>query len=212
MLKNRFFIFFITISLLGVLLTSPPMQMAKYMVLGFLAPFLDEYLEKKWENRPTIFLLWELMSYDYVHADVAANILSKRKEKMAVPILLIALKSPLRLTYSRAMFALGEIGDESAIKPLMSIVKSGVKHPKYASALSALSIMAYKPVLSILLKMVEGTEEERARAVLMLGNYKDKDLLPLLMKIASSDKEDYIRNRAKEAIENITKKENTGGK
>lgn len=203
MWKNDFFKLFIILSILGVILFTPPVQIARWAVLNFFAPFLYRDTKDAWNNKPTVFLLWKLLGYNPINADIAADILGERKEKSAVPILLIGLQSPLGMTKWRAMHTLGEIGDKRAIKPLMSIVKKDMKDDNYYGALRALSEMKYEPILPIVIKMTRGTENERGDAVLMLGDFEDPKLLPILKKIAEEDKEDYIRDRAKEAIDRI---------
>lgn len=206
MWKNSFFKIFIAISIVGIFIFTPPVQRGVWETLYFLNPFLYIDIRDAWSNKSTIFLLSKLLGPNPVHADIAADILGERKEKIAVPILLIGLRSPLRMTKWRAMRTLGQIGDQRAVKPLMAIIENRAKDENYYRALSALSEMKYEPTLPIVIKMTQGTETERGEAIPMLGKYEDPKLLPILRKIAEQDKEADIRNRAEEAILRINKK------
>lgn len=207
MWKNKFFVIFIIVSLSCIVITSPPVQIAKWMILEFLAPHIYSDIKVDWQKKPTAFLLWKLvMNYNYIQADVAAEILSERKEKMAVPILVMGLKSPLEMVRRRAILTLGDIGDKRAIKPLISIIKRGSKNGEYFSALGSLAKLKYEPIIPILMQMLNEEKNDRAEAVRILGYFKKAELLPLFEKIAAEDPENYIRNRAKKAMASIREK------
>ena len=149
------------------------------------------------------------------YRDSAWGILIKRKEKRVVPILIKELGSWHRDVRVGAIRALGDIGDERAIEPLMEIVKKGKIDygynkgpiPDYLEALMALAKMKYEPAYKYALDFVT-TEQEpnnlRGYGIIMLGYFEKPEALPILRKIASEkDLPWYRQKNVEEAIQRI---------
>lgn len=182
-------------------MTSPPIQIAKWMILSGLHWRITDEIKMAWETKSTIFLLWKLMGYDYEKVGIAAEILSERKERLAMPILLLHLHSPFWINRQMAIHELGEMGDPRAITPLMRIVKKGASNENYINALYALSKLKYEPALPIVIDLLKN--EHKLAALEMLGYFGKAETLPLLRNIAENDVDKYVREDALEALETI---------
>lgn len=134
------------------------------------------------------------------------NILAERKEKKAVPVMLKLLNSKKSFYRQEAMYALAKIKDERSIEPLMKIVNRKQTDRDYLLALDTLSKMHYEGAYPIILKMKD-EGKHNSYVIDMIKNYPDRpETLPILIEISKNARENYIRDKANEAIEYITKK------
>lgn len=133
------------------------------------------------------------------------NILAERKEKKAVPIMLKLLSSKKSFYRQEAMYALAKIKDERAIEPLMKIINRKQKNRDYLLALDTLSKMHYEGAYPIILEM-KNEGMHNSYVIDMIKNYPDRpETLSILTEISKNARENYIRDKANEAIEYINK-------
>ena len=195
------------ISILGFMfiffLLSPTIQNAYWSFREFLEPRVNDRIEKEWRNKPAEFLLHKLTRKVRMYSGTAAMIIVERKEKRAIPEFLKLIKSPNEQTRISAFIALGEIGDERAIEPLMEIIKEGRANKDFLSAIDALSIMHYEPIYPEILQMAKDNYHT-SWVVDMLERFPEKpETLPALKNISKSDPEGYIRDKANRAIASL---------
>lgn len=186
---------------------------------GFIYPDMWMQLRAEYRQKPTEYLLKKLNSFSFQMAEKAQDVLVERKEKRAVPKILKFLNSPIKYKRDSAMRALAIMGDESAILPLMKIIKKCKKHPDYFDALHTLSALHYEPIYPLVLELAhlnpiqDSKEDYRSSGVTMLENFPNKpETLPTLKKIADTDPEEYIREKAKKAIKHIESLQKNSGK
>ncbi|MBN1526590.1 MAG: hypothetical protein JW919_03280 [Candidatus Omnitrophica bacterium] len=205
MRKNKFFLYIFIIVALFLIVNLSPLQDFIFSFRSFIEPKIYERIEKSWRNKTNDFLLRQVNSANNAYSGIATSILVERKEKKAIPILLKQTKSWNKQTRISAFIALGEIGDPSVIEPFMKIVRNGRENPQFLNAIDALSIMRYETIYSEILKMVNDGYHT-SWAVDMLERFPEKpETLPALEKIANSDTEEYIKYKAKQAMEKISK-------
>jgi len=133
------------------------------------------------------------------------NILADRREKKAVPVMLKLLNSKKSFYRQETMDALAKIKDERAIKPLMKIINRKQKDRDYLLALDALSKMHYEGVYPIILEMKD-EGKHNSYVIDMIKNYPDRsETLPILIEISKNERENYVRDKANEAITEIGK-------
>jgi len=129
------------------------------------------------------------------------NVLAERKEKKAVPVMLKFLNSKKSFYRQEAMYALAKINDERAIEPLMRIVSRKQKDKDYLVALDTLSKMHYEGAYPMILEM-KNEGKHNSYVIDMIKNYPDRpETLPILIEISKNTRENYIRDKANEAIE-----------
>lgn len=133
----------------------------------------------------------------------------------AVDVLIKALESSDEFVRSEATEALGEIGDERAIDPLIKVLDDVEGEVRANGALALVKIgNDNKKTVEPLIKIIELTIEalkssnwdvhvDAAEALKKIGD--ERVVKPL--KIALNDEDEYVREAAKEAIENIQKGE-----
>ncbi|MFA5146201.1 MAG: HEAT repeat domain-containing protein [Candidatus Omnitrophota bacterium] len=133
------------------------------------------------------------------------NILAERKEKKAVPAILKLLNSKKSFYRQEAMYALAKIKDDRAIEPLTKIVNRKQKDRDYLLALDTLSKMHYDGAYPLILEM-KNNGMHYSYIIDMIKNYPDRpETLPTLIEISKSTRENYVRDKANEAIEYINK-------
>jgi len=179
-----------------------------WWIHSFLHPYYYMELQKKFESESTEYLIKQLYSYNFHTANQAMEVLGKRGEKEATPHILRFLKSPFKYKRHAAMRALENMKDERAIKPMMEIIHKGLQHSDYIRALYVLASLRHEPIYGKIVELaslnpMNDTQDVRSRAISMLEIYGSKDSLPLLRKIAKSDPEQYIREKAQKAIDKI---------
>lgn len=172
-------------------------------ITGFLYPDMWRQLENSYRQMSTNYLVKKLYSFSFETAEVAENVLAERKSNEAVPHILRFLKSPMRYKRHSAMYALAKIGDKRAIHPLLKIIKKGRHHTDYLLAMKTLSYLHYDEIYPDVLTMAEDNFHA-SWVVSMLESFPDKpQTIPTLKKIAETDLEGYIREKAKNAIKHI---------
>ena len=139
---------------------------------------------------------------------IALQILVERKEKKIVPILLKQLKSWNRHDRHNAIWALGIIGDERAIGPLMAIIRKGEEDPDYRSALLALSEMKYEGAFPYVIKIAKKEYPKNCGAINLLKEFGEPKCIPLLLEIKNTIKDGtpnarFYQSSIDDAIEEI---------
>lgn len=140
---------------------------------------------------PTHEIIKKLHSLDYFspYPQIAIQILAEHREKEAVPELIKLLNSRNEHIKRDAIWALGLIGDERAIKPLMEVVKRGEKYPEYQWALSSLAKMKYGGAFSYVVEIVNKPYPKNCVAISMLKDYGKEESVNLLLKIKDTVKD-----------------------
>jgi hypothetical protein len=196
------------------IINSYKIQNAYWSWRAFVEPNVSDRIENEWRTKSTVFLLKKLDSKVFIYWTNAMTLLLERKETKAIPILVKITKSKDDQTRISAFIALGQFGDTIATKYMLDIVKEGQTNPDYINALRSLSYSAnneaFYPIIALAQsKMGDSLYNERAYAINMLERYQNKpETLEVLRKIAASDAEEYIRQKAQIAIAKITKDKN----
>ncbi|MDP8258929.1 MAG: HEAT repeat domain-containing protein [Candidatus Aadella gelida] len=120
---------------------------------------------------------------------LAVKVLAERGDKEAVPALIKLLSSWNKYIRRDAIWALGIIGDNRAVEPLMNIVKKGEKHPDFRPALVALSDMKYDGVFSYIVEIAKKEYPENCGAIGLLKEFNKPESIPLLLEIKSTIKD-----------------------
>lgn len=135
------------------------------------------------------------------YRDGAWRVLIDRKDRRIVPILIKELKSWNKDTRVGAIRVLGDIGDERAMKPFMEIVRNAridysydikTPTPDYIVALQALAKMKYEPIYHYAVEFATSKDKPnnlKNYGVMMLGDFKKSEALPILRKIAEEEKD-----------------------
>jgi len=98
------------------------------------------------------------------------------------------------------MRSLAEMGDERAIKPLIKITEKGRNTKDYLLAMKTLSQLHCEEIYPNILQMAKD-DFHTSWVVGMLENFPDKpETVLTLRKIAQSDSEKYIRDKARKAL------------
>lgn len=144
----------------------------------------------------------------------AMQILAERRETKAVPELIKFVKSWHPDNRYQAIRALGNIGDERAIEPLLEIVKKGdVKNnPNYHESLFSLCQIGYEPVHPIVLEMLKRPDGARNGSTKMMEYIGTKEDIPILEAMLSNIQGTDVnarldRSGIKKAIETIKQRE-----
>jgi HEAT repeat protein len=144
----------------------------------------------------------------------AMQILAERREQLAVPKIIKLINSVNPDNRYQAIRALGNIGDERGIEPLLKIINKGdnKNNPNYHAALYSLCQIGYKPIHPIVLEMLKRPDGARNGSTAMMEYIgADADILVLedmLNKIRGNDVNARLdRSGIKKAIEAIKKRE-----
>ncbi len=142
------------------------------------------------------------------YPSIALRVLAERKEKKAVPVLLKWLKSWDTSKRRDAIWALGIIGDERAIEPLMDIIRKGEKHPNYNIVLLALSEMKYDGIFPYLEKIAKEPYPKCTAVITDLKEFGKPECIPLLLEIKSKINNNaplakFDKSRIDDAIKHI---------
>ena len=194
----------LSLMLIGVIILGmPSIQDVVWKLREFTNPKLHEETLNSFKSKPNQYLLKKLNSKNYVFVGMAGGILLDRNACEAVPFLIKLLNSNNDQIKTSAFVVLGEFKDNRAIEPLLSFVNKGRNNPNFLNAIDALSIMHYEQIYPEILQMTNDNYHG-SWAVDMLERYPENpQTLPALQKIADTDPEQYIREKAKEAIEKI---------
>jgi hypothetical protein len=135
-----------------------------------------------------------------VTPSLSMEVLAERRETEAVPELIKSLKSWHPDNRYQAIRALGNIGDERAVEPLLKIVNEGeVKGKKYyRAALLSLCQIGYEPIRPVVLERLKRPDGARNGSPKMMEYIGKKEDLNLLEEKYNSIHED---NSAIESIE-----------
>jgi len=186
----------------------------------FYDPLAINIIDKEFRQISSEELIKKLHTIDPIspYPGEAMQILAERREKKAVTELMKFLKSWHPDRRYRAIGALGLIGDDRAVEPLLKIVNDGeVKGNKYyRSALLSLCEIGYKPMHSIVverLQRIDGARNGSTRMMKYIGKREDLPILEdMLEKIQGNDAVSRIdRGGIKDAINAIKQRENIKG-
>jgi HEAT repeat protein len=157
-------------------------------------------------------ILDRLKSADPLERAYGARLLgeSQQNADSAVPHLLNALEDPSYLVRRRAAEALGKIGDDRAVKPLMDVLQRGTEYPEVRSrAVEALGQLkaaeAVEPLMESLTGMVWNV---RYQAVIALGRIGDPAARDAVEQVVRYDPNFSVRAVARAALQKL---EETGG-
>jgi HEAT repeat protein len=111
----------------------------------------------------------------------AAAALERLEEIRSIDEVLLQLKKGALVEKVRAIYALGEIGGEKVISPLVYCASRPEDDLKGA-AIDALGKTANRAAIPVLLdKLKDGNSGIRARAIRALGQFRDNTLIPSLL-------------------------------
>jgi HEAT repeat protein len=171
------------------------MRKAKLFATLFAATLVASATTACQETDPKKPATWiaQLEGKDARKVQDAARELRKMKAKEAVPALVAGLKTEEMATRAEVAYALGEIGDASAVKPLADAVdlKSSAKGIDLANSkiAEALGTLGDKAALPTLLKMADGAPAQvRLDAVKALTKLKDPSSVGPLVKLVEDEK------------------------
>ncbi|MBU0634467.1 MAG: HEAT repeat domain-containing protein [Candidatus Omnitrophica bacterium] len=147
-----------------------------------------EYYHKLYERQNLLSsekLIKKINSFDLFspYPGVAIDILAERKEKEAVPSFIKIVESRNPRFKKQVIWALGQINDERAIKPLMFIVKQGQQNEYFIVALRALAYMKYEGALDFILDLAKKPDAYKNESVNMLEAFGDAKYIPILIGI-----------------------------
>lgn len=129
--------------------------------------------------------------------------LGKRKVKEAIPKIAELLeKDESPIVRDNAAFALGEIGDTSAIPYLIKALKDKDEWVR-KSAIKALGILKAKEAIPALIELVnDSSQTVRKSLARTLGQIGDKDIEPYLVKLYN-DESIVVKKQAEESLKKI---------
>jgi hypothetical protein len=188
------------IALIIIFVLSPVVSYSFWWTTAWLSggsPKWQAEIEDNYKKLSSKVLIKKLRSYNNLYdpacfgpySYIALHILVERREKEAVPVVLKFLNSWDKGRRQTAIWALGVIGDDRAINPLMNIVKQGEKHPDYVAALSALSKMKYEGAFKYVIERSRKEDAYRNGSVSMLGDFSKPECIPLLLDMKSRIKD-----------------------
>ncbi|MBI4846345.1 MAG: HEAT repeat domain-containing protein [Candidatus Omnitrophica bacterium] len=124
------------------------------------------------------------------YPEYSFEILAERKEKKAVLFFIEIVKRKNHRFRSSAIWALGEIGDNRGIAPLMDIVRQGKKQTDYLEALSALSKMKCEEAFPYVLELTKDKDAYSNGSVSLLRLFGKVDTIPVLLTLKKNIKAD----------------------
>lgn len=171
---------------------------AVWWVMAFgSSPQIVEDMKSNLNKLPSDVLISKLASYNRPYSFLyrspypylSLKILVERREKNAVPLLISFLKMQNRDRRQTAIWALGVISDERAIKPLMEIIEKGEDNPDYNAALVALATMKYEGAFPYILERAKKPDAYRNGSIAMLEAFGKPECIPILMDIKNRIKD-----------------------
>jgi HEAT repeat protein len=97
----------------------------------------------------------QLRSIDFNIRRIASQKLGELKDAHAINELIDALKPESGKWNDRAAWALGEIGDNRAVQPLIAIIRSNPPNPMMEYAITALGKLGNEEAVQPLVKLIE---------------------------------------------------------
>ena len=176
--------------------------------MDFVNPKYQDDIEKAWVNKPDGFLLGQLGSRNYAYRGNAAYILGKRSNPSTIdPLIKIVKYSRKDETRGAAIGLLANFYNEPRVKQFfMNIVSQGRKDPNYLNTMMSLSGGHNNEIYPEILSMAKDNFHT-SWVVDMLEYYPEKpETIETLKKIASSDPEKYIRDKAKDVLRKLQEK------
>lgn len=207
---------------IGIIITY---EISCFMYWASLGISFNEYTKKEdaFRKSSTKVLIRKLHSVDIFSSCPrwAMQELAKRKAREAVPELIKLLNPWHKIRNFDVIYALGEIGDERAIEPLMKIVKRAnievnVKKPisnDTLEALLALAKLKYEPMYNYAVKLatLEDADDPnnlKGYGITMLGYFEKPEALPILKKISEGKLDWARRSNVENAIKQIESAQN----
>jgi len=203
MIKGLLILFGLIVVLIA-LSYSKPAQLLIWNVKEFLNPQLEKQIEQQWQTQPNEFLLNVVKKNRYFISAIAARVLINRKDEKLVPDYIAILESDIPRFRAMAIKALGEIGDERAIQPLLKIVNKGQDDEYYLISLQALAKMKYGPIIPEIMRLFNRGSKKDERfanyAIDMLANFSTPEVIGFLQKVKSEGASYTLRVQAEEAL------------
>ena len=212
-------IFIIVSCCLGLIILLPGFSFLYWTATAIIEPDASMRIHDEFEKLPSEVLIKKLEFFDIDPASpypqIAMEVLAKRQDKEVVPFLIKLLKSWHPDRRYQAIRALGIIGDERAIKPLLEIVEKGEskENRNYRPALFSLCQIGYEPAHSVVLEMLKRPDGSHNGAVPMMANIGKKEDIMLLEDMYNKvhEKDDaverVIKGSIRRAIEAIKQRE-----
>lgn len=219
-MKNKKVYIVIAIFLVSIILL-PGFSLLYWTLTVSFEPLVSVRIHNEFEKLPSDVLVNKLKLYNIDPASpypqIAMEVLASRKEKTVVPYLIKLLKSWHPDRRYQAIRALGLIGDERAVEPLLKIVNEGEskENKSYRSALLSLCQIGYEPIRSIVLerlKRPDGVRNGSAKMMEYIGKKEDINLLEERYNSIHEDNdavESIEKGSIKRAIEAIKQREGT---
>ena len=178
-------VFAIVASIICVAVIYPAACLSYWFLRGVVQPLYGMEITAEYEKLPSRTLIKKLDTLDPVGPTVskAMMVLARRKENEAVPKIIKIIDSWNPYRRYHAILALGELGDERAIAPLMKIVEKGKEEENYEDALMALSRLKCQEAYPYVVDLAETGDPFANGAVIMLGELGNPDAIPLLENI-----------------------------
>lgn len=203
---------------LGLIILLPGFSFLYWAATAIIEPDASMRIHDEFEKLPSEALIKKLEFFDIDPASpypqIAMEVLAKRQDKEVTPFLIKLLKSWHPDRRYQAIRALGIIGDERAIKPLLEIVEKGEnkENRNYRPALFSLCQIGYEPARSVVLNMLKRPDGARNGSTAMMqyiGTSADIPALEtMLSNIQGSDVNARLdRSGIKKAIEAIKQRE-----
>jgi hypothetical protein len=194
--KNTIFII-ILIIIIAVPSYYALSRLAWWMLAFGSSPQIVDDIKSSLNKLPSDALISKLASYNRPYSFfyrspypyLSLEILVDRKEKNAVPMLISFLKMKNKDRRQTAIWALGIINDERAVKPLMDIIKEGEGDSDYDTALMALAKMKYDGALPYVLERAKKPDAYRNGSVAMLEAFGKPEYIPILIDIKNRIKD-----------------------
>ncbi len=202
-MKNKKIYIWIIIFLASIILL-PGFSFLYWTLTVSFEPLASVRIHNEFEKLPSDVLIKKLQLYNIDPASpypqIAMEVLASRKEKVVVPYLIKLLKSWHPDRRYQAIRALGLIGDERAVEPLLKIVNKGEskENRSYRSALLSLCQIGYGPVRPIILERLKRPDGARNGSAKMMEYIGKKEDITLLEEKYNAIRED---NDAVESIE-----------
>lgn len=200
----------------GIYFAFPIASHYYWSIRGFLEPDMIETGRERYRKMPSEYLLKKLDSFSSYNVQVALDVLVEREEKEAVPRIIRFLESGDKYLRKLAIRSLGEIGDERAIKPLLTVVSGGyldITHnvretPDNILALQSLARLGYEGVYeqAVYLATLDPQEDPygyRAYGATMLEYYGGLESIAILSRIEKEDPDKWMRDKASNIIVRI---------
>jgi len=181
----------------GFLKVRPQVEHVWAVAMEFVNPFgFDDYLKKKWDSKPTDFLISKLghpaIAYDGVSTELLARRKDLDRENELIGIVQSGADQKKRSSALSVLFAWDK---DEATKIAKEILSAGKKHPLYNRAISHLVHEKDEFVYPFILDLAKSPDRFTNGAVSYLREYGSRQALLVL--------EDMLREQNLSAVHKI---------